>query len=192
MTTAAAERAEPRREVAHYVLLALSCLLIIGSVLVSLRPITLANLPVVAPVGPVPPKADPARLEAYVRAYSVLIPQTDWRPALRDAAGLTGRSGVQVGYSLRQLSFLGLPFFAYPEAGYVLSLDDGGRYIAIAPLGSEGLEQIERETGATLPRFSPLTALRYAWGWLLPIMVALFVWFELRWQARRRAALGLI
>lgn len=186
-----AQTIEPRKQVAHYLLLVLSCLLITGSVLVSQRPITLANMPAVAMAGPVPDRADPARLGNYVRAYAAFVPNAGWRPQVRALIGGSGEGRVQVGYSLRQVSFLGLPFFAYPEAGYVLAIDDGS-YTAIAALGKDGLAELERQTGVALPRISPLAFLRYGWGWMLPALVALFVWFELKWQARRREALGLI
>lgn len=186
--SAAVEPREPAPRVAHYMFLVLAALLVVGSFLISRRPVLLANSPDVAPVAIVPLRAEPDGVRPYISAFGYHVPKTAWRAS---ASAAPDTRSLRIGYSVRQVTFLTLPMFAYPEAGYVLYLDEGWAN-GLAPLGKDGLADLEHKAGAPLAQGWIFPVWRYAWGWLFPLAIALFFWRERRWQAERRAMLGLI
>lgn len=95
------------------------------------------------------------------------------------------------GYSIREWSFLGMPFAWYSEYGYVLYSND--RYELVeTPLIDAGHEMLMKEVGRDLRKgfFFPFWA--HAWGWLYLAGVALFGWLYHRSAVRRREELGII
>ena len=185
---------EPPRAVAHYVLLALVLLVILATQLVSARGILLGDLPDVVHVADIPPRAGLATLDRYVSAYAYTVPDPALRPEVARVFAGAGRpvqTPPRLGYSIRQIVFLGLPFFAYREGGYVLYRAYPG-YRQMAPLGADGLELLRRQAGEDLTAGWVFPFWRVGWGWLAVAAVAAFAWLEWRGQVRRREALGLI
>lgn len=188
------EPAEPPRQVAHFALLILVGLMIVGSLALSRRPPTLASMPLVVHVADIPPHDALLQLGAYTELYGALVPHTDWRPQV---AALLGRTGdatdapPRLGYWVRQWTFLGLPIFARKESGYSVYFDRPD-YIRAAPLSEEGLAQLEKQTGSRFWAGWWFPFWRFSWGLLAVAAVGGWVWLEFRWQAKRRTLMGLI
>lgn len=189
------ELPEPPRQVAHFALLILVGFLIAGSFVLSGRPVMLASLPHIAFVADVPRHRHEDQLATFTAVAGALLPKTDWRPPIAVALGKVGEVGTvrpKLGYWVRSWTFLGLPMFAVTEGGYAVYLDRPGYYRAV-PLGEGGEAELIRQTGGRRFWGSWLWSYwRHCWGLLAPIGVAVFAWAEFRWQAKRRAILGLI
>ena len=180
-------------EVAHYFLLAVAMLMILVALVVSARPVTLANLPDVVPVAAIPDQALAERLvdESGYSAY--LVPHSRVRPAFVAAAGNGSYAAgpIALGWSVRQIGFLGLPMFATREIGPVLYRTQGDRYRAW-PIADEGLATLRARYGEGFGRGVLYRLWLTSWGLIAVVAVALFGWLELRRQTRRRERLGLI
>jgi hypothetical protein len=95
------------------------------------------------------------------------------------------------GYSIREFSFLGMPFGWFSEYGFVLYTRDRWEMVE-APLNKDGAARLRKEVGRDLGAgfFFPFWA--HAWGWLYVAAVALFGWLYYRAAERRREELGII
>lgn len=181
---------EPRLPTWHFLFLGVIALMILVTNAVASRSILLNNVPDVAHLADLPPKA----LEIAKQRtdyYGVFMPTSRLRPAL--AAGVLSADDwdtPRLGYSVRQITFLGLPMAAYKEAGEVLyrRKADGFHIYGVDVDGVAGLEKVSGETIAV--GIFPFWL--YYWGWLAVIFTALFAWFEWRRQVRRREILGLL
>ena len=176
------EMVEPPRQVAHFVLLVFVGFLTVASLMLSTRGPTLASLNNVAPAGAAPAGVVPPIGDDW----SAVVHRSDWNPAAATALGRTGLGeGVRLGWVVRQWSFLGLPLFAFRQGELAAFETDayGYRLVGLTP---EQLAAVDRAGTPWFPWW------RFAWGWLAVAAVAGFAWAELRWQARRRAILGLI
>lgn len=185
------EDGEPQLPVYHYVLLAFVAILILVTNAVAQRSILLNNVPDVAHLADLPPAASGTAGARQVFAWGALIPTSRLRPPLArmllpdDAA-----TQPKLGYSVRQITFLGLPFYAYKEAGEVLYVRTPENF-QIAGVGAGGVAGLEQELGQKLD-VGIFPFWLYIWGWLAPLAVGLFGWFEWRNQRRRRELLGLL
>ena len=192
----AVEGREPPRAVAHYFLLAAVLLVILAAQLVSARGVLLGDMPNVVHVAEIPPRAGRETLDRYISVYAYTVPDPGVRPALaialaRRGGGAATTSPPRLGYSIREIDFIGMPFFAYREGGYVLYRTYPG-YRQMAPLGDDGLALLRRQVGADLTKGWIFPFWRVGWGWLAVIAIAAFAWLEWRSQVRRREAMGLI
>lgn len=187
------ELPEPPRQVAHFLLLVAVAFLIIASVALSGRPVLRAGVPNLVHVADIPSRAGLAQLQNYTEAFGAVLPKTDWRPGIGRLLGRDGSAAgpPRLGYWVRGYSFLGLPLFARKEGGYSLYLDRPGSY-RVVPLGDEGLDLLARQAGGRFWQGWWFPWWRFSWGLVAPLLIAAFVWAELRWQARRRGILGLI
>lgn len=95
------------------------------------------------------------------------------------------------GYSIREFSFLGMPFGWFSEYGYVLYTRDRWELVE-APLNEDGGAMLRKEVGRDLGQgfFFPFWA--HAWGWLYVAGVALWGWLQYRFLERRREEAGII
>lgn len=175
------EPREPPRAVAHFFFLVLVGFMVIGSLALSARPPILASFLNVAPG-----RAAPAGVADPVD-WSLTIHRSDWRPGV---ARLLGRirtaPAPRLGWVVREWSFLGLPLFAIRQSDVSVYREDEVGY-RLAGLTDAERQAVERAGGAGLFPFW-----RYVWGWIAVAAVALFAWAELRWQAWRRAILGIL
>jgi hypothetical protein len=188
------EPREPPRAVAHFALLVLIGFMVVISAALSQRPVTLASLPHIAHVADVPTHRTQEQLRWFVQSYGAWLPKTDWRPPIAAALGRNGDAPpgrLRLGYAVRVWTFLSLPMFAYKEGGYAVYLDQPGQYRALA-LSEEGLADLERETGRRFWAGWFFPFWRYSWGLIAVAALAGFAVLELRWQARRRAILGVM
>ena len=174
---------EPTREVRHYALLILFMVTMIVSQFVAQRPLLYGLHNNVAFVGVAPADVVPDPGEDW----SVMIRRNDWRPPIAALLG-HGRSGrpVRLGWVVRQGSLFSLPLFGWRISELAVVTEDGYGY-RISGLSPDQRAALERR-GAIgwLPWW------RLGWGWLPFAALAGFVWGELRWQARRRALLGIM
>lgn len=178
------ERDEPPRAVAHFGLLILVGFMVVASLLVSTRAPTLASFNNVAIAGPVPAGV---KLTDYGDDWSVLIHRSDWRAPVAALLGHTTRGRPpRLGWVVREWSFLGLPLFATRQGDLAAVKEDEYGYRLVG-LTNEEQAAVAAKGGPGLYPFW-----RYSWGLLAIAAVAAWVWLEFRWQARRRAALGLI
>ncbi len=143
-----------------------------------------------------------SNLEYLVREYGVHVLRTPTKAQrLYQLLVLAGRAppaqlssayqGPRFGYSIREWSFLGMPFGWYTEYGFVLYSEDRWELVE-TPLIEAGNEQLMQEVGRDLRQgfFFPFWA--HAWGWLYVAAVALWGWLYHRSVVQRRAELGLI
>jgi len=143
-----------------------------------------------------------SNLEYLVSQYGVHVPHAPTKAQrLYQMLVLAGRApparidvGFQrprFGYSIREWSFLGMPFGWYSEYGFVLYSDNRWELVE-TPLIEAGNEQLMQEVGRDLRQgfFFPFWA--HAWGWLYVAAVALWGWLYHRSAVKRREELGLI
>lgn len=157
--------------------------MVIGSLVLSSRPPTLASFNNVAAAGPLPP----GFVSAYGDDWSLAIHRSDWKPDIAAMLGLPGKARTpHLGWVVREWSFLGLPLFAYRQSDLAVVREDEYGF-RLAGLTDDEAHAIAR---AGSVRWFPFW--RYSWGLLAAAFVAVWIWLELRWQARRRAILGLI
>jgi hypothetical protein len=95
------------------------------------------------------------------------------------------------GYSVREWSFLGMPFAWYSEYGFVLYSNDRWELVE-TPIIESGHAMLMKEVGRDLRQgfFFPFWA--HAWGWLYIAGVALFGWLYHRSIVRQREELGIL
>lgn len=194
----------PPRSLLHDGLLLLAALIVLAAQFLTDRPLAFVNRPTVDDVAPLPAKADKDRYEIYIADNRYMIPImrrpdainfTRWMITHGDKWATPDRQ-VRVGWSLREVDALGMPFFAYKEIGYVLYLDDqdfNAQWVSAAPMGDEGLDLLRRETGdATIAKgwFFPFWA--HMWGWVPLLLAATWGWLQWRRMVRRREQLGII
>jgi len=196
---------EPRK-IWHDALLAVACMIFIGTQFVSDRPIGFVNRPIVIDVAPLPPKADRDRYATYISDATYMIPKLKRPNALNTARTLTRilaggaapdftRPAVRLGYSAREIEAFGMPFFAYKEAGYVLYFDDWDSddpYLLAAPMGDQGLSVLRKELGTDIGSGWIFPFWAHFWGWVPLLLGAAWGWLQYRRRERRRAALGII
>lgn len=101
------------------------------------------------------------------------------------------RDRPRYGYSIREWTFLGMPFAWYSEYGYVVYRRDR-RELVMGPLIPEADAQLHKEVGRDLRDgfFFPFWA--HGWGWLYLAGVALWGWLYHRDIVKRREADGII
>ncbi|WP_419809175.1 hypothetical protein [Sphingomonas sp.] len=183
MTTAEHEPREPVRQVWHFALLALVGFMVIACLALSGRAPLLTSFNNVAPAGPVPAGIVPD----YGDDWSVIIHRSDWNARAATLLGRTGEGNpLRMGWVVREWSFLGLPLFATRQGDLAVFKEDSYGY-RLAGLTEDQRAAIERRGG---PGWFPFW--RHCWGWIAVAAVAVFAWAELRWQARRRAVLGIM
>jgi hypothetical protein len=160
--------------------------LIVGALIFSHRPRMMTNRPWVEPVADIPARANFNQLRAYIASNPYVIPKARYSPPL----GLTVEPSPsepdappRLGYSIREVSLLGMPLLAYREAGFVLYVDDGNQF-AMVPLDDDGIKLLESQAGAPLSRNFTFPYWRYGWGLSLFVLIAL--WGVLQLNARRR------
>ena len=176
------EGREPPRQVWHFGLLLAVMFVLLVSHLVSARPMMIASFNNVAPAGDLPPA-----VTDVMDDWSAVIHRSDWKAPIARALGHAANDRrVRLGWVVREWSFMTLPLFAWRQSDLAAFREDLYGYRLLG-LTDGQLGAIERSIGR--PWFPWW---RFAWGWLVIAALAAFIWAELRWQARRRALLGLI
>lgn len=187
-----------RDDTIRSILLGLFVLALALAVVLSDRPLFYGSQDDVIPGSPLPGSKLPADFIRIVDNYGLHIPKFRRRPLLsldRDppAPSIDSRDDatpVRFGYSIIEGAAAGLPFRAATERGHVLYYETPREFV-VMPVTDDYLRQVG------VPMSKPLDAGDYSfwphrWGWLFVIAALGIGWFELRAQARRRDALGLI
>ena len=94
-------------------------------------------------------------------------------------------SAPKLGYSVREMTFLGMPFWASPEYGHVLFFSSDWGAVA-APLNEHGFAQLDKANGRDLRATSLIPWWRHLWGWLFVLGLALALWLWHRRTVRWR------
>jgi len=186
----------PRRpNYAQLVVVVLIIGLLVGTQIFSHRPRLMTSRPWIEPVADIPARANLDQLRHYVAFYEAYIPKQRYRPPF----GLTVEtpppapdSPPRLGYSIREVSLLGMPLFAHPEEGFVVYVERPDRF-AMAPLGGDdGVRLLEQKAGAPLSRDFAFAWWEHSWGCLLFVLLAAWGVLEIRRRARARAESGMM
>lgn len=179
--------------IVQLVLTALMVLLLAAAFYSSHAPRYLSNRPWVQHVADLP--ADEAeRLRAVIEADVYVIPNTRYAPPWGTIVPPDNRrrtTPTMLGYSMREVSLLGMPLIAYPDAGFVLYVENA-RDFSMKLLDADGRARVDAMAGHPVGRDYVFPFWQYVWGWLLPILLAAWVWIWLRGRDRRRAEAGII
>ena len=183
---------EMRRPALQTVLLAAIVMMIGSGILFLGRPVMLSNSPRIDYIADVPVAADRARLINYIDAYPYFVPQrASFLTRFAAATGGMAQDTPMLGYSVREVSILGLPLVGYTELGNVVAVADLSG-VRATPISDEQLTELDRHAGSKLESGWVFPFWQHSWGWLALVATALVVWLELRFQADRRHALGVI
>ena len=174
---------EPPRAVAHWGLAIAAAFMVIASMALSARPLMFGTFNNVAPAGAVP---SGVALTDYGDDWSVIIHRSDWRLPIAAALGYLRERPARLGWIVHEWSLFSLPLFATRQSDLAAVKEDAYGYRLV------GLTDAERAavTAKGGPGVFPFW--RYCWGLLAVAAVAAAIWLEFRWQARRRAVLGLM
>ena len=97
----------------------------------------------------------------------------------------------QLGYSVREWSFLGMPFGYYTEYGHVIYTETRHELVA-AQLLPRATEQFHKELGRDPAQGFFFPFWEHVWGWLFVLGVAAWGWLQFRSMVRAREAAGII
>lgn len=138
----------------------------------------LTNMPQVALVEELPPRADAAKLGRFLDYSAILLPKAE-----RDAGTVRGRPAL--GFSYRELSILRVPLFAYADQGYVLYVETP-KQVQMVPLDADYMKLLEQEAGQPLAAGYRFPWWKHMWGWAF--IVGFILWWILQVRAERRQA----
>ena len=180
------EVGEPTRQVWHFALLIAFVFVLVGSHLLGRRPLMIASFNNVAPAGQLPASVRADLAWWQTQDWSIVIHRSDWIPPVGNALGHTRKGPPRLGWVVHEWSVLTLPVAGWrtSELAVVAEDDYGYRLSALTPEQRAAVD----EAGAAgwFPWW------RSTWGWAAIALFAGFVWAELRWQAKRRALLGVM
>lgn len=165
----------------HWILVA-TALAFVVVLFASNRPWSVVNRPGFERVAEVPPAAQrPMRL--WLRDRGIKLP---W-PGVPEAE----QPQLTLGYAYREVGALAMPFAAYGDPGMVL-FDGRGRWGPAVPLDGEAEAELTRLAGRSLADDYTFPLWRYLWGWLFVVPLAAWYWLQLRAEAARKDAEGIL
>jgi hypothetical protein len=97
-------------------------------------------------------------------------------------------SAPKFGYSVRETTFLGMPFWYSTEYGHVLFFSSDWGVVA-APLNTVGQAALDKANGRDL-RAGMIPWWKHLWGWLFLAGLALAIWLWHRRTVRWRTENG--
>ncbi|MDO7842531.1 hypothetical protein [Sphingomonas immobilis] len=186
----------PRRHGVNFgqLLLVVAMVALLGwAQLTAHRPWFIANRPLVAHVADTPGVTE-EMLRQRMETNRYVIQNVRYAPPfgrtiIPDLA--EARTPPALGYSYREMSMLGMPLFAYTDAGFVLYTEDGRR-VKMAPLDPQGRQEIDAIVGRPVAPDYGFPFRDFLWGWSLIAMVAAWIWLWQRSRDREREAAGII
>jgi hypothetical protein len=182
-----------RRNTLQWVLVALMLVLVVGTQLFSQRPRLLTNRPWVVPVSDLPERGR-EDLKVLIDANAYVVPDTRYTPPIGLAAVpdyYAAPSPPMLGYSIREVSVLGMPLFAYREVGFVLYVE-GPQNFSMTPLDEDGRRLLDDTVGQPIGRDYSFPWWEYVWGWALFVLIAAWGWVWWRSKVKVREETGLI
>lgn len=100
-------------------------------------------------------------------------------------------SAPKLGYSVRETTFLGMPFWYAREYGHVLYFSSDWGVVA-APLNEVGFAALNKANGRDLRTAHGIPWWNHLWGWLFLAGLALAIWLWHRRTMRWREENGII
>lgn len=100
-------------------------------------------------------------------------------------------SAPRLGYSVRETTFLGMPFWYASEYSHVLYFSSDWGVVA-APLNEIGFAALDKANGRNLRASSTIPWWNHLWGWLFLVGLALALWLWHRRTVRWREENGII
>lgn len=144
-----------------------------------------------------PLSSTPPNYTRILDEYGVHLPKSQHTPVSMLRARVHLPEAVEVapnvmhfGYSIVETSVFGAPYWARKDDGYVIYYETPYEFV-YAPVTDDYLRQVK------IPGPKPLSSQWFPWwahfwGWVFPIALAGWGWFELGAMRRRREAEGLI
>lgn len=177
----------------QWVLVAAMIVLVVGTQLFSQRPRFLTSRPWVVHVSDLP-ESKRDDLNVFIDANAYVVPNTRYAPPIGMKVTpdfYAPQTPPMLGYSIREVSVLGMPLFAYKDAGFVLYVERPQNF-AMTPLDEDGRKLIDDTVGQAIGRDYSFPWWEYVWGWALFGLIAAWGWLWWRSKVKERAELGLI
>ncbi len=127
----------------------------------------------------------PSKVEQYIA-----IKRAQYGVA-QGAASHANMSAPRLGYSVRETTFLGMPFWYTAEYGHVLYFNSDWGVVA-APLNDLGFAALDKANGRDMRATSMIPWWSHLWGWLFVAGLGLAIWLWHRRTVRWRTENGLI
>jgi hypothetical protein len=99
--------------------------------------------------------------------------------------------GVRIGYAYRTFSALKLPFVVYSDPGPVIYTESSSE-TRLTPLDEETHKYVTQKLGHDPLAGHGLPYLQYLWGWLFVVALLIWLFFQYRYEARKREESGLL
>jgi len=153
------------------------------------RDVPFGRRAMILPGASIPSSRAPAGYAAALDQYGVHLPKHGVR-AIVQSAPLAPPDRLHFGYSIIETSIFGAPYGFGKDDGYVVYYETLREFV-YAPVN----EDYMRKVG--LPGPMPLSSQsfawwRHVWGWVFPLALTGWGWFELGAARRKRAVEGLI
>jgi hypothetical protein len=189
---------------AHKILAALLIVTLVVTLLISRRDWVLSNSPTVDHVSDIPEGkgAILSNLDAAIDDEGVHFVHPPTKAeilyAMLAAAGRLPQPPAEshyarprYGYSIREITFLGMPFGWYTEMGYVLYTDNRWELVE-GQLVPSWEAEFRKELGRDPKQGFIFPFWAHVWGWAYLAGIALWGWLFHRAIVRRREELGMI
>lgn len=122
---------------------------------------------------------EPSKLERYLAAERARLGIEAPVPSFANM------SAPKFGYSVRETTFLGMPFWFSSEYRHMLFFSSDWGVVA-APLNEHGFAALDKANGRDLRATSMIPWWRHLWGWLFVLGLALALWLWHRRTVRWR------
>jgi hypothetical protein len=152
------------------------------------RPKLPANTPRIEAIERLPESPKLAAVRRYTEYGSGVLPYNGRERRQRERRRWTERQPLQVGYSYREISFFGLPLWAYKEFGLVTFIEQPMGF-QLAILRPQQVQLLGELTGKDWSGHS-FALWKHLWGWLIPLGFLAAVLLYLREGRLRREAEG--
>lgn len=154
------------------------------------RPLLPANTPRVDAIETLSDAPNMKQVRRYTEYGSGILPYNKREIEIRAKQPADPRPPLRIGWSYREVSFFGLPIWAYEEYGFVTFLEEPMGY-KIAILPPPQLELLQELTGKSYSgRHFPWW--KHIWGWVFALGLGAVIFLQLREQARWREEQGII
>ena len=165
-------------------------LAMVAAIILGGRPKLPANTPRIDYVEQLPDDPKLAKVRRFTEYGSGILPYNKRELQDRATRRWHERQPLRVGYSYREISFFGLPLWAYPEYGLVTVIEvPQGFNIAI--LQPQQVLLLQELTGRDFSGYS-FPYWRHLWGWIFPLGFIGAALYLLREAAKRREAEGVV
>jgi len=165
-------------------------LALVAAVFLGGRPKLPANTPRIEAIERLPDTPRLAQVRRYTEYGSGILPYNAREKRDRERRRWDEPQPLQLGYSYREVSFFGLPIWAYEEFGLVTFIEvPSGFNLAI--LRPQQVELLRELTGKDYSS-QGLSLWKHLWGWLFPLGFIGAALLLLREDAKRREAEGVV